>query len=73
MNLAKLQHTRPFMPPFAGTPAELEALVQWLLWGHDGRPARWAIAADPERMTRIARWLEEAGSEPHRPKRGEPR
>lgn len=32
MNIAKLQHTKPFMPPFAGTAEELEALVQLIEW-----------------------------------------
>ncbi|MBK8978485.1 MAG: c-type cytochrome [Planctomycetes bacterium] len=61
MNIAKLQHTKPFMPPFAGTPAELEALTQWLLWLRAGRPDRWEPATPAEVERRIAAWLEEAG------------
>ncbi len=36
MNIAKLQHTKPFMPPFAGTAEELEALVQLIEWQRSG-------------------------------------
>ena len=35
-NLGQLQRTKPFMPPFAGTALELEALVQLLGWRHAG-------------------------------------
>ncbi|MGL4422337.1 MAG: c-type cytochrome, partial [Gemmataceae bacterium] len=31
-NFAKLQKLKPFMPPFAGTPEELESLVQYVNW-----------------------------------------
>ena len=38
LNIAQLQRTKPFMPPFAGTAAELEALVQVLTWRRAGMP-----------------------------------
>jgi len=40
-NFAKLQQLKPFMPPFAGTPRELESLVQFLEWVNRGRPGSW--------------------------------
>lgn len=66
LNIARLQHTKTFMPPFAGTPRELEALVQWLRWQRDGRPAIAGDAAEPDRGTldRIRGWLDEAGVQP---------
>jgi mono/diheme cytochrome c family protein len=64
MNIAKLQQTKPFMPPFAGTPAELEGLVQFLQWHNSGQPDEWPDSADPQALGQIARWLEEAGTEP---------
>jgi cytochrome d ubiquinol oxidase subunit I len=68
-NVAKLQQLKPFMPPFAGTPEELEGLVQYVTWVSDGRPAAWpdSLADEPERsatLARIRRWLDEAGTEP---------
>lgn len=63
MNIAKLQQTKPFMPPFAGTPGELESLVQYIRWVHHRRPADWPNRANPEDLERIARWLEVAGTE----------
>jgi cytochrome bd ubiquinol oxidase subunit I len=65
MMFAQLQRTKPFMPPFAGTPDELEALVQFVEWLNAGRPASWADRpADRETRTAIARWLDEAGTAP---------
>lgn len=67
-NFAKLQKLKPFMPPFAGTPAELEALVQFVGWVEAERPAAWpdttADADYPARLTRIRSWLVEAGPRP---------
>lgn len=60
MLIAQLQRTKAFMPPFAGTPDELEALVQFVEWHNAGRPMNW-----PDRplcnedRTAIARWLGE--------------
>ena len=64
MNIAKLQRTKPFMPPFAGTPQELEALIQWLQWHHAGQPDHWETSENPEHLEQIAQWLEEAGTAP---------
>ncbi|MBI4514223.1 MAG: cytochrome c [Deltaproteobacteria bacterium] len=64
MNIAKLQRTKAFMPPFAGTAAELEALVQMLSWVKRGRPATWPLADDPDTLAQIDRWLAEAGTAP---------
>jgi hypothetical protein len=63
MNIANLQRTKPFMPPFAGTPAELEALVQFVSWTNDERPAQWPTSEDAAALARIRRWLDEAGVE----------
>jgi cytochrome bd-type quinol oxidase subunit 1 len=66
--IAKLQLTKPFMPPFAGTAEELEALVQYLTWEHDGRPGDWPDSRqDPGYdavRAAIEKWLEEAGTRP---------
>jgi mono/diheme cytochrome c family protein len=64
MNIAKLQHTKPFMPPFAGTAAELEALVQFINWSNAGREMRWRTSDQPETLARIQEWLDEAGTQP---------
>jgi len=64
LNVAKLQWTKGFMPPFAGTPGELEAVVQFIAWEHAGRPADWPESRDPAVLAGIARWLEEAGTAP---------
>lgn len=60
MNIAKLQKTKAFMPPFAGSPAEVEALVQLLEWRGAKQPAQWPTNEDSETLHRIAGWLEEA-------------
>lgn len=64
MNIAMLQRTKPFMPPFAGTPQELEALVQWLMWHHQEQPDDWPVSDDADSLRQIAKWLEEAGTAP---------
>lgn len=64
MNIAKLQYTKPFMPPFAGNAAELEALVQLIEWESAGRPARWAADSDGATMAQVGRWIDEAGPAP---------
>ena len=38
LNIAQLQRTKPFMPPFAGNAADVEALAQWLRWQANHRP-----------------------------------
>jgi cytochrome d ubiquinol oxidase subunit I len=64
LNVAQLQRTKPFMPPFAGTAAELEALVQLLTWWHAGTPPSWTDSADPVTTGRIQAWLDEVGTTP---------
>jgi cytochrome bd-type quinol oxidase subunit 1 len=64
LNLAKLQRTKTMMPPFSGTPRELEAIVQLISWEHAGRPPGWPEREDPIVLERIDRWLAEAGTEP---------
>jgi mono/diheme cytochrome c family protein len=60
--IAQLQRTKPFMPPFAGTAEELEALVQWLLWEEAGRPLRWPESRDETVLAKIQGYLDEAGT-----------
>ena len=57
------------MPPFAGTPEEVEAVAQLLRWEQAGAPARWpdATARDPAVRARIRAWLDEAGIAPAGP------
>jgi cytochrome bd ubiquinol oxidase subunit I len=64
MNIAKLQQTKPFMPPFSGSPDELEALVQFLRWSHAKRPPTWPESRNRETAANIRRWLHEAGTAP---------
>lgn len=73
-NIAMLQRTKAFMPPFAGNAADVEAVVQLLAWERAGAPAPWtppaevaapagaSAAADP--LPQIQRWLDEAGTAP---------
>ncbi|MCH8880094.1 MAG: c-type cytochrome [Planctomycetes bacterium] len=63
MNIAKLQFTKPFMPPFAGTAEELEALVQYLTWENASRPSAWDVSNDRTAIANIEKWLLEAGPE----------
>ena len=64
MNIAQLQRTKTFMPPFAGTPEELEALVQMIEWNVAGRPGAWAVSKDEESLRRIRAWMDEVGTAP---------
>jgi len=64
LNIAKLQRTKPFMPPFAGTPEELEALVQMLRWTSEGEPDTWAVTHDAEVLATIKKHLDEVGTAP---------
>ena len=64
MNFAKLQHTKPFMPPFAGTAIELESLVQFINWSSHLKPEKWPINDNSETIVQIGIWLDEAGTEP---------
>lgn len=67
LNIAKLQQTKPFMPPFAGTARELECLVQYLRWVQHHRPEEWSDAIDEEAIAAIEKWLDEAGVERTQP------
>jgi mono/diheme cytochrome c family protein len=60
MNIAKLQFTKPFMPPFAGTAEELEALVQYISWESTGKPTAWPESHEAADALRISGWLAEA-------------
>ncbi|MBA2543337.1 MAG: cytochrome c [Deltaproteobacteria bacterium] len=64
LNIAKLQRTKGFMPPFAGTADDVEALVQLLKWEVAGTPATWPLSADPTVTTQVSRWLDEVGTSP---------
>lgn len=64
LNIAQLQRTKPFMPPFAGNAADVEALAQWLRWQANHRPNAWPEVHDPAVRTQIENWLREAGTEP---------
>ncbi len=62
LNIAQLQRTKPFMPPFAGTAQELEALVQWLEWREAESPATWEVSNRPEVLRQIQAHLDEVGT-----------
>jgi mono/diheme cytochrome c family protein len=62
LNIAKLQHTKGFMPPFAGPPRELEALVQMLRWRAADMPGRWPVSNEPAITAQLQRFLDEAGT-----------
>jgi len=64
LNIAKLQRTKGFMPPFAGNAEDVEALVQLLRWEHADRAADFAPTSSPEAVAQIAGWLEQAGTAP---------
>lgn len=64
MNIAKLQFTKQFMPPFAGDAADLESLVQLIRWEAAGAPKNWPLSRDPLVLAEIERWLAEAGVQP---------
>lgn len=64
-NIANLQHTKPFMPPFAGTPEELEALVQMVAWENAGRPREWAqTSGDAALVAHLRTLIDQAGDAP---------
>jgi cytochrome d ubiquinol oxidase subunit I len=64
MNIAQLQRTKSFMPPFAGTAEEVEAVVQLVRWEIAGSPPSWPTVRDDDALARIAAWLDEAGTRP---------
>lgn len=61
-NIAKLQRTKAFMPPFAGNAEDVEAIGQLLRWEAAHTPAAWPTSADPKTLEQIAKWLDEAGT-----------
>ena len=63
-NIAQMQRTKAFMPPFAGTAGELEALVQLLSWRRAGMPRDWPASDDPATLAKIQVWLDEVGITP---------
>jgi cytochrome d ubiquinol oxidase subunit I len=62
LNIAQMQRTKGFMPPFAGTAVELEALVQLLGWRHAGMPHDWPASDDPATLAKIQVWLDQVGT-----------
>lgn len=68
LNIAQLQQTKPFMPPFAGTAEEVESLVQFLSWHHQGNPDVWPMTNSQDDsdaiVSRIQTYLDVAGTEP---------
>jgi mono/diheme cytochrome c family protein len=64
LNVAQLQWTKGFMPPFAGTPAELESLVQFVSWVCAGKPKEWRETHDEKQLAQIKQWMDEAGPGP---------
>jgi hypothetical protein len=60
LNIAKLQRTKGFMPPFAGNAGDVEAVVQLLRWEASGAPASWPAGDDPATLAQIHTWLDEA-------------
>jgi cytochrome bd ubiquinol oxidase subunit I len=64
LNIAKLQRTKGFMPPFAGNADDVEAIVQLLKWERAHAPATWSETATP---AQIQAWLDEAGTAPAPP------
>jgi cytochrome bd ubiquinol oxidase subunit I len=64
MSIAQMQRAKGFMPPFAGTAADLEALVQFLSWRHAGTPREWTASDDPATLAKIQIWLDQVGIRP---------
>jgi hypothetical protein len=62
LNIAKLQRTKGFMPPFAGNAEDVESLVQLLRWEIADAPAAWPPSTDPATLSQISKWLDEVGT-----------
>jgi mono/diheme cytochrome c family protein len=62
VNIAKLQRTKGFMPPFAGNADDVEAIVQLLRWERADAPRSWPESADALVLAEIDEWLVEAGT-----------
>ena len=52
LNIAKLQRTKGFMPPFAGNADDVESLVQLLRWEIADAPGVWPSSNDPASLGR---------------------
>ena len=61
LNIAKLQKTKGFMPPFAGNAEDVEAIVQLIKWERGDAPKAHTESRDVETLVQIERWLDEAG------------
>jgi cytochrome bd ubiquinol oxidase subunit I len=59
LNIAKLQRTKGFMPPFAGNADDVEAIAQLIRWEGAGAPTAWT---DTPTAPEIQRWLDEVGT-----------
>jgi hypothetical protein len=64
MNIAKIQQTKAFMPPFAGNARDVEGVIQFLNWRKADSPKIWPESHSAEDLAQIGRWLDEAGTEP---------
>ncbi len=64
LNISHLQRTKPFMPPFPGDGADLEALVRFIEWTNAGEPDGWARTDDPETIGVATALLDDAGTAP---------
>ncbi|MGE0547223.1 MAG: cytochrome ubiquinol oxidase subunit I [Kofleriaceae bacterium] len=64
LNVAKLQRTKAFMPPFAGNAEDVEAIVQLLRWEAAGAPSAWPSRSEPAVLAQITAWLDEVGTSP---------
>jgi cytochrome bd-type quinol oxidase subunit 1 len=75
LNIAKLQRTKGFMPPFAGNADDVEAVVQLIRWEVDGAPPAIEARAlkggeDADAIrARIQGWLDEVGTAQRPPSR----
>jgi cytochrome d ubiquinol oxidase subunit I len=70
LNIAKLQRTKGFMPPFAGNAEDVESLVQLLRWELADAPVAWPASKDPAVIAQIDRWLREVGTAAAAPRSG---
>jgi mono/diheme cytochrome c family protein len=58
LNVAQLQRTKAFMPPFAGNAAEVEALVQFLTWRHAKLPSNWPATSDDQDYKNVLKQID---------------
>ncbi|MEZ6064767.1 MAG: c-type cytochrome [Planctomycetaceae bacterium] len=64
LNIAQLQRTKPFMPPFAGTAEEVDWLSEWIAWQSAGRPSDWDRNPNAPTLAQVDEWLDEVGTTP---------